>query len=364
MSLNKRGGGRHPLKQREIAMYFTREIKSGRLQPGSLLPPREELKSLFDTTSTTIQRTVDHLVKEGMLETIPRRGTFISRRPPCLHRIGVVFASCRGDGGWRGIDEALYTLAHRQSKTQHGFQLVTYEGCEPRQGRSPDLRTHLIEDVELGRLAGLVFSSTPFYLSETPVLDDETVFRTGFQAPSKNYAFPVVNSGGPQFVPKALGRLRKEGCKRVGVICQPGIIAERAKRVSKVMAEEGFTYEPAWIQAMLAHELPAAEHLMRLLFQGKAADRPDSLIIMDDNLVPGVQQGLKALGMEAGKDLTLIAHCNFTDAKPSTDGVVRLGYDIRDMLTTCFDRIQAQSQDAPFPMSTVSTPLFEWELEA
>jgi len=59
----------------KISDYIIRE----NLKPGDMLPPEESLTKIADASRTPVRAALNMLEQEGVIETIPRRGTFITQ---------------------------------------------------------------------------------------------------------------------------------------------------------------------------------------------------------------------------------------------------------------------------------------------
>ena len=101
-----------------------------------------------------------------------------------------------------------------------------------------------------------------------------------------------------------------------------------------------------------------------MLWRLPAADRPDALIITDDNLVPEATAGLAAAGVRAPQDLTIVAHTNFPLQTVSALPAERLGFDVRRVLTTCLDGLEQRGRGAVLPEPVVIPAEFASEIQA
>ncbi|MDR0880757.1 MAG: PLP-dependent aminotransferase family protein [Clostridioides sp.] len=61
-----------------LAEQLEEEIKSGRLSPGTLLPPQRELADFLDVNFTTITRTYNTCKQKGLIYGITGKGTFVA----------------------------------------------------------------------------------------------------------------------------------------------------------------------------------------------------------------------------------------------------------------------------------------------
>ena len=102
------------------------------------------------------------------------------------------------------------------------------------------------------------------------------------------------------------------------------------------------------------------QNVVRLLMHGK--DRPNGLIITDDNLVEDAVAGLVAEGVEVPVDLEVVAHCNFPWPPLKTYPFRRLGPDVRGMLLACIDAIDKARRGEPAPGVIESPAIWESDI--
>jgi GntR family transcriptional regulator len=73
-----RGAPEFPYEQ--LAAILRERIRSGEYAPGRKIPPLIELQAEFGLSSMTVRRAVKVLSDEGLLVTVPGRGTFVRRQ--------------------------------------------------------------------------------------------------------------------------------------------------------------------------------------------------------------------------------------------------------------------------------------------
>lgn len=85
--------GAHPqASYRKIVEGLVTAIVEGRLRPGTLLPGTREMAQLLDVNRKTVILAYEEAVTKGWLESVQRRGTFVSTRslpapwPPTARR--------------------------------------------------------------------------------------------------------------------------------------------------------------------------------------------------------------------------------------------------------------------------------------
>jgi hypothetical protein len=86
--------------------------------------------------------------------------------------------------------------------------------------------------------------------------------------------------------------------------------------------------------------------------EGVGGERPDAILVNDDYLVEAVTQGVLDAGRRVPEDVVVVAQCNFPHLPPAVTPVVRLGYDLPDLM----DRALAALLE-PEPPTEVVAPL-------
>ena len=67
---------------RQIADILRRRIASGKYRPDTRIPTESELVEEFEVARTTARRAVSVLREEGMIYTVPNRGSYVARETP------------------------------------------------------------------------------------------------------------------------------------------------------------------------------------------------------------------------------------------------------------------------------------------
>ena len=63
----------------QIAEDLQTQIESGILEPGAQLPTELELRDRYDSSRNTIRDAIKRLTSQGLVETRPGQGTFVTR---------------------------------------------------------------------------------------------------------------------------------------------------------------------------------------------------------------------------------------------------------------------------------------------
>ena len=99
----------------------------------------------------------------------------------------------------------------------------------------------------------------------------------------------------------------------------------------KALGNKGVTY-PEWHQIASLYTPETAGHIVRLLMSKFNTERPDGLIITNDNHTPHVQNVLHEIGVKVPEELSLVSLCNFPTNITQTVPVKLIGFQILDAL--------------------------------
>jgi len=337
------------------------------LAPGGRLPTHKQLERRFDAESPTIRAAMGVLADEGFVETRPRQGSFVAAQPPHLTQFALVFPFSP-ERSPSQFYRAIRAEAERWQSPER--RVLPFYDIDV-EAEMPDYQ-RLLRLVESERLAGLIFAANPFALrfAGSPVTEAAGLPRVMIETDPDFGGYPSVYPDLASFAPRAFAHLSARHCRRVAVVMLPSMDMEsELLRLVPLAAAHGLTLKPHWLQAATPSAGTWIRQLGRLLMNGEPGERPDGLVIADDNLVPELTAGLAADGppvRAAGEalgpgDLAVVAHTNYPHPTPAAVPVARLGYDIPKLVATCMERIDQQRRGETPPPVTVLPPLFEEE---
>jgi hypothetical protein len=351
---------RRNVKKYEVLASLRGSIVRGEWRPGERLPNRDQLEARFKTSGVTIQKALSQLIADGFVHAKRRNGTFVSDQLPHQSRYGVVFDAHRNDPQywrrfWSCLHQQLPVLEHNVPR-----ELPAYFGIS--HANEPDYE-RLIDDLHSHRLAGLILTSVRCVLPGTFLAEAEGVPKVVLHSAADEFPFPQVALDHEAWMDRALEFVRRAGRRRVAVLTHGGLFVDHGEDASTRLAfkRHGLGYDPYRVQCADLHYASTAENLVRLMLGREPADRPDALLITDDNLVDPALIGLIAEGIRVPDDLTIVTHCNFPCPRPSVLDVKRLGFDADTVLNACLAIIDQQRADEPALQRTVISPVFEEE---
>lgn len=340
---------RIPQKQQLILAQLRGDIVQGRIALGSKLPTHIELAQRFAVSNVTIQRALDRLVHEGFVATQGRRGTFVTQRPPHLSRYALVFPSSPETDnrwGWSRFWNLCVQEATR-AKSDSNREVVVYQGINE-QGNSADY-FRLVDDVASHRIAGIIFMA-PFSTGRAVLPGSEKLPRLGVGSRGHLGEIDVIHF--EDMKPAAFKSLADRGAKRIAVISTDHPNSHTTQQWLNIIQSHGLESRTQWIQGVNAEYAPWARNLAQLLMT-TGTERPDGLYITDDNLVEYVTAGLLDAGVRVPDELEVVAHCNYPWVTPSVIPAQRLGYNIRTLISSSLDVIDARRRGMTPPDITI-----------
>jgi DNA-binding LacI/PurR family transcriptional regulator len=293
------------------------------------------------------------LIRDGFVTARRFQGTIVAENPPHLCNYGIV--------SFHGFSESKYTAAIQQAATalaEKGpakFSFYCYQGGHIQ----TEGYKRLNADVESQVLAGLIFTNPPIFLDGTAALEQPGLPLVTNCAPGAYDNLHHIYYGWDSFLQRATEHLVSRGRKRIALIGAYLYRGQIEKDLEFLVRRK--VGRPELIQSC-ALEPGSAYHAAMLLMKLSGEDRPDALIIRDDNLVEAATEGLAFSGVRIPRDLEVVAHCNFPVRPPSCVPVTRLGLDCRDMVLRDLECLATQREGRPFQMNTEMPVVFESEL--
>lgn len=348
----------------DIAERLKRDILRGLVTPGQRLPTRVELERKFDTTPVTLNRAMRQLIEEGFIQARMGSGTHVARHPPHLSQFALTFPF----PVVQGVSRFYEAIRDEAAKFQGNERRVSaFYGIEAHVDVEDYQR--LLGFVRAHRLAGLIFAANPFAMIDagSPLIREPGIHRTAIMEAEPTASFPTVYPDIGSFLPRAFAYLASRGRKRVAVLLLGGAAPASPVPVQKLASRHGLILKPHWLQAAFATAPDWARQVALLLLHEGQTERPDAVVITDDNLVEGFTRGIRDSGLRAiaadepGRRgmLEIVAQANFPYPTRSAVPVTRLGYSITRLMAVCLERIDQQRRGETPPAHTAIPAEFE-----
>jgi DNA-binding LacI/PurR family transcriptional regulator len=357
-------------KNSAIVAQIRQEIVEGRFPAGCQLGSQRDLATRFGVAGVTVQTALKQLEREGFIESRSRSGTFVVEKPPHLSQVALVFpfdpVNRFAKEQWSRYYQAL-TQAAVTFQQESGRRMLMFHGIT--EHTDSEDRQRLIAYMETQRLAGVIFANEPFQMENSPILDLPGIPRVAFGSEQMYDNVPVVTGDGAQWVAKALDHLAALGRRRVAVI-DHGMGPQFDALLQAGLAERGMVSHRRWHQYVSLRTLAGTSNAVEMMMHDP--ERPDALLIEDDNFVEQALAGLAAAGVNVPAcgepcrtdDVAVVGHANFPVAPTKVLPVRLLGYDVNLLLRTCVDLIDRQRAGEQVPGATVVPMLWEEEVGA
>lgn len=354
---------RPPVKHDAIVQHLRALVVGERaLGAGERVPTRSEIGEHFGVSTMTVQRAFDRVIEEGFLTVAGKAGTVVAEHPPHLHRFVLSVPGHPGDTRWVRFWDLLVQEAERWG---HGTpsHMVVAQNADPEIG--PVEAERLAQEIADHRVAGILLVTDAPHITSS-LLRDADIPRVTFTGLTPKSDVPGICLGGEGrlWFSRAVEHVHARGRKRIALITVPGLAQPRHLEMWRELLEKrGLVCDPALIQMAGQWDARWATNLVLALFRGPADQRPDALVVSDDNLVEQVCAGLQQLGLRVPEDLDVVAHANFPLAAPTALPLTRLGFDIPQVFALAMDLLQRQQRREGVPRVTVVHPRFEDESE-
>jgi len=323
-------------RQHHVADALRLDIVSGIFRPGGRLPSHIDLVSRFGVSPVTIQHAMNQLIRDGFLYTLPRRGTFVVPDPPHLCHYAITFHEQPSQPTW----QQFWTALHREAialQQAGSLQLSTFYGIHGWKPGSDYQK--LIALAARHQVAGLIFTSDPHTLADTPLLAEPGIPRVAVTASNGYEGVTAVDLDLDSYARRISAALAPG--RRVALLTTPTFPNDRLRALLCESAE-GLEMRPEWVLAVRVEDAEWARSAAYALMSADRRRRPNTVIITDDNLVPHATAGIAASGVRVPDDVYVVASSNFPWPTHSAVPARRIGYDVRAVLRTCIDIIDAK----------------------
>ena len=345
-------------KQTEIVASLRRAIVLGRTAPGTKLPTWDELGRQFGVSRPTLRLALSDLKEQGFIEPDSTRGTFVARRPPCKHRYGMAFYESPGTPRWNRFYASLAEQAAVISQTGER-QLEVFSNVTV--SETSETRRKIFQDVQNQRFAGLVQVGAVSLMPDDRwnAMDVPRIAIAKPKGRPEIASLPSIGMDWTSFWKKSLDWLQSRGRNRVAVLA---IDFSPQTGLCELARERGMVCKPAWHHVGSNQYPQGAGHITQLLMDPTLGDKPDAIIVTDDNLVEAAVGGLLASSVRVGNDLDVVAHCCWPMPVPTMPQIKRLGFDAAEILNSALNALDAQrlgKQVAPEQLEQLVSARFE-----
>ena len=331
-----------------VAKKIRKKIIGGEWKPGSRLPTRTKLISSIGSNHYTVQSAIKQLELEGYIEVGARKsGTRVVENPPHLSRYYLILQETPDH--WDHFGHALEEAA--EQKSSETCEITCFYGFGGH--RNINEFEQVINDVKNKSVAGLIFASSAQEFIGSPLLEVPGIPRVAISNPLDFQWGPKVHFDYVGFINKAVAHMVKQGRKKLALLCPYyNLFTDTFKNA---LADHGLVCESSWMQFPDREKEYGAKHAVDLLMHPGQSNRPDGLIIADDNLIEGSVKSLISNNIKVPDELSIVTMNNFPHKVQTELDVTRIGFNIPAMLDVLMTRIEELSSDIS-PEENTSIP--------
>lgn len=304
------------------------------LDTGERLPSISAIRKKYKVSQPTVDRALQELRVEGMVESIRGKGIFVASGAK-MKNIALCFGR---DIDRNGVGAFERTLLRSLQGTCRGTRFaLRYYMDDPAHDRDEHGPDQLQLDSQSGRVHGVlgaddgdtVWQQNILQLNlPTVVLSDSPIFPCRVTlAPS-----PIIRLGVESLV--------RRGCKRIGLFnhspaVHPGMAMEEQATWAAAIQDFGATTRPEWCYAW--NDTSSLELIGYAEFARRWPtwqEKPDAIVCVDDNITSGMLRAASALGVRVPQDLQIASHANRGVSDFGTNNVIKIEFDVDKIAST------------------------------
>ncbi len=266
-------------------------------------------------------------------------GTYVSDKPPHLNSYALILPQSHTEK-WSPFIQALkQEVGNITLDPDKNVQVFEGIACPDSSKNYLDL----VKKVESNQFAGLIFVWPQDELKNSPLMTATNVKRAYIMAPSS--CSPQVQVDYASFIKRSVVRLKSLERSRIAVIDYKN----DDNRFETEILATGLKTKNCWqLSYPVTNNCSALASIAELLFSGQSRDRPDGLIVADENFVEPILCGLSSAGIKLKADVDIVAHTSFSTKNLNNSAIHRLGFDPRLILQTAIDFLESSDE---FPAS-------------
>ncbi len=236
-------------------------ITSGKLKPGTRLPPIKTLAGQWNTNYFTVRLALTPLANEGLIERSPGRGSFVRDQRSQLTSVAIYY----GGNLWVDREGAFYQKLYYVLQAileRKNIRITTFIDTRPSPSHQLTPLPDLLKAIEKREVQGVI----------SPMLSPgERAWLVNLGIPYSIFGRQGVGGNYEQMVALALDRLVEQGCRTVGAISPED---EHQRYFEQAAAERGLTTTTRWCHYKAPSAGVTSEMLGYNAFRKSGPNRP------------------------------------------------------------------------------------------
>lgn len=315
-----------PPSQDRLLKIFKEKVESGEWAPGERIPKRNEIAKEYNFSLTTVHKVFEELARIGYISCQGRRGTFLSENLPYLNHFLIIFPCERESTEWSPYFESFYKSAMHWEGEER-FSLLY--------GSSKDILPQLRELHAKLAIAGAFVLGTQW---GDPLELDWPVGLpwciSSWKSRHQDEFTVVFNHD--LFVQTSLDILKENNATSLCVFDIPTGPAYLFARLQNASFKLGWNIPPSRLFEVHPHSNTGASSIIHIL--SELEDRPDGILIMNDQLIETVKESLRAF--ESSWTPVIVSHANKIVHRSLTPDVIHVTYNVPGILESTMRKIK------------------------
>ncbi len=330
-----------------IAATLQERIHSGELSVGRFLPTERELQAEFQVSRSTVRRALTRLIEDGWVQNVPNRGAVASSGFTKTKTMNIALI----DGG----TYVLRVLMHRFSMRLRdvGYHLVHLGGTNAVAMEDP--LQYAVDNDFAGALVWPYrgFTDEPMMLSLTSQLPVVTLNHRLPGGRTDKVSFDYLAAA-----ERATAVLIENGCQRIAVTGMFDMLATNHDRLSgymKAMFTGGLQPQPR--DFLFTHTSGLAEPDMFVLSRRlRESDRPDGILVFQDEHVPGTVETILRCGLRIPEDIRVVTIGDEVDVSIGGRGMTTIALDWDSMASRAIELLLDRIDNPTRELKEVTAP--------
>ena len=298
-----KGSGKPGFLYRQLADILRKDIASGALKPGDMLPSMDDLAAKHRINKATVRQAIADLISNGLVHSIPAKGTFVSdpsqARTASSNALSIGWISTVNDGGNTGRYHSEILDAVRETVQAGGGHLLVFSSAN----LAPSALHKAIGDAHLD---GAVLVGPPreepmkrIILGGLPVVIIDERFRS-----RRVDSIMVDNEGGGY---QAVEHLLALGHRRLAIVTGPAewpVCEERLAGAMGAIKDAGIAPESVTVIESVLSPEGGRESVKKLL---GISPVPTGIFFLNDEMAAGALQAIyEHTKLRVPQDLSIV----------------------------------------------------------
>lgn len=338
----------HTTLQEQVRRHVRSMVVSGRLTPGQQLPSVHELAKRWQTNVRTVHLALRALVREGLLTSVPRVGTYVGKPEEKLTRVGIVHSR---DVFAPGGSEFVHSIHNqlRELLEARGIEVSVWVDSRPQaQQDSPweALRSAAAERKIQAMIVPALTWQRMEWMEKLPI---PSAYLTMTLVPNS------VHLDKRQFIDLSLERLVAQGCRSVGFLYH-SVMAPRCpgREIESVPSlvgrfidratDLGLEVRNEWVRLQKTDAASASRQFGYNEFRElwAAPRRPEGLVVSDDIVMRGAITAILEAGVRVPGKLKVVSAKNKHVELFSPFPISHVVADEREIAQALIEQVQIQ----------------------